>query len=95
MMALHARRWLAGAGFRVPGLAVCQLTLPIGFAVLTMFIEALCGMLCILARRVHQVYYGGDYCAWAVSAGGPDTSAWSSARHTSVMSTMPARPALP
>jgi hypothetical protein len=23
MMALHARRWLAGVGFRVPGLAVC------------------------------------------------------------------------
>jgi hypothetical protein len=45
MMALHARRWLAGSGFRVPGLAVCQLALPIGFAVLTIFIEELCGML--------------------------------------------------
>jgi hypothetical protein len=44
-MALHARHWLAGVGFRVPGLAVCWLTLPIGFAVLTMFIEELCGML--------------------------------------------------
>ena len=45
VMALHARRWLAGVGFRVQGLAVCQLALPIGFAVLTMFIEELCGML--------------------------------------------------
>jgi hypothetical protein len=44
MMALHARRWLAGSGFRVPGLAVRQLTLPIGLAVLTMLIEELCGM---------------------------------------------------
>ena len=44
-MALHAGRWLAGSGFRVPGLAVCQLALPIGFAVLTVFIEELCGML--------------------------------------------------
>ena len=43
-MALHARRWLAGSGFRVPGLAVRQRTLPIGLAVLTMFIEELCGM---------------------------------------------------
>jgi hypothetical protein len=45
MMALHARRWLAGVGFRVPGLAVCWLTLPTGLAVLTVFIEELCGML--------------------------------------------------
>jgi hypothetical protein len=34
-----------GGRFRVLGLAVCQLTLPIGFAALTMFIEELCGML--------------------------------------------------
>jgi hypothetical protein len=39
-----ACRWLAGSGFRVPGLAVCQRTLPIGLAVLTVFIEELCGM---------------------------------------------------
>ena len=44
-MALHARRWLAGVGFRVPGLGVCWLTLPVGLAVLTVFIEELCGML--------------------------------------------------
>jgi hypothetical protein len=34
-----------GVGFRVPGLAVCWLTLPIGLAVLTVFIEELCGTL--------------------------------------------------
>ena len=45
MMVLHARRWLAGVGFRVSSLAVCQRTLPIGLAVLTMLIEELRGML--------------------------------------------------
>src|SRR6266567_7031697 len=38
---------------------------------------------------------GEHYSGWAVLTGGPDTSASSSARHTSVMSTMPTRPASP
>ena len=94
-MALRARRWLAGVGFRGPGLAVWQLTLPIGFAVLTMFVEELCGTLVHLGPGAIRIEYGQGYSAWAVSAGGPGTSASSSARHTSVMSTMPARRRLP